>query len=983
MNPQIPSSHHLTHSCLGFLIICGIVKCDLLSKRHLSPIFEEPMRKFSLLILFLVVAMGSVKAQVLSVTPVFPKENDTITIVYNAKLGNAALVGVSQVYAHTGVITNLSTSGSDWKHVVGTWGTADNRTKMTYMGTDLWKIKYHVKDFYSQGGAFSGSEVIYQLAFVFRNADGTKVGRSAAGTDIFTPIYSTGLAAKFTLPETRDNIISGSSTQKIEVWSSRICDIALILNGDTLRKSSSQDSFQASLSNWKVGKNVLVFSANYSTFKAYDTIVFTVNPTVVQASLPANMKQGVNYLDDSTVLLALFAPYKNYVYVIGDFNKWGTDTAYFMNFSSTDNIWWKRIGGLKKGVEYGFQYWVDGKVRVADPFAELLLSEWDDSYIPAANYPKLKLYPKNKTQGWVGVLQTAQTPYAWSKINFQRPDKDRLVIYECLTRDFTKAQTFKAIQDTLQYLKRLGITALQLMPVCEFEGNLSWGYNPASHMAIDKYYGTRDAFKSLIDACHQNGIAVILDVVYNHAFGSAAVTNLYWDGATGKPAGNSPYLNVDAKHPFNVGYDFNHESAATKYYTKRTLTYLLEEFRVDGFRFDLSKGMTQTNSGTDAGKMSAYDQSRIDILSDYNNTVQAISPGAYTILEHFADNSEEQVLQAKGMMLWGNGNYNVNEAVMGFTNNDFGYGIDAQKRGWSNRHLIGYAVSHDEERMAYKSKAFGNVVAGHNVKTPAIYIPRVAMAYGFVMATPGPKMIWQFDELAYDYSINTCEDGVTIQDGCRLSNKPVRWDYWTADATRRKTYYKIAAINHLKLNELGFYKPTSYVFSSGGSFKKLNLNHVDLNTVVIGNFDVSSSSSSVTFPHTGTWYDYMTGDSLVVSTSSLAITLAAGDWKVYLDKNIKNPYINQWKALASVTGQVKMGHCTLVPNPAKGGFAIVANGIELGQGSVQVIDMAGRVGYLGHLIVGERVNIDQLQAGHYVVVVESAVGNYRSHLVVE
>lgn len=933
-------------------------------------------------LLFLAVAV-KLQGQVLTVSPVFPKETDTVTIVYNAKLGNGALVGASQVYAHTGVITTASTSGSDWKHVVGTWGTADNRTKMTYLGNDLWKIRFHVKDFYSQGGAFGASEVVLQMAFVFRNTDGSKVGRSAAGTDIFTPVYSTGLAAKFTLPETRDNIISGSSTQKIEVWSSRVCDIALLLNGDTLRKSSTQDSFQASISNWKVGKNVLAFAAKYTTYTAFDTLYFTVNPTVVQASLPANMKQGVNYLDDSTVLLALYAPYKNYVYVIGDFNNWGTDTAYFMNFSSSDNIWWKRIGGLKKGVEYGFQYWVDGKVRVADPFAELLLSEWDDVYIPAANYPKLKLYPKNKTQGWVGVLQTAQTPYGWSKVNFQRPDKDRLVIYECLTRDFTKAQTFKAIQDTLQYLKRLGITALQLMPVCEFEGNLSWGYNTASHMAIDKYYGTRDALKSLVDACHQNGIAVILDVVYNHAFGSAAVTNLYWDAATGKPAGNSPYLNVDAKHPFNVGYDFNHESLATKYYTKRTLTYLLEEFHVDGFRFDLSKGMTQTYSGTDAGKMSAYDQSRIDILSDYNNTIQAVSPGAYTILEHFADNSEEQVLQAKGMMLWGNGNYNVNEAVMGFSSNDFGWAIDASKRGWSNRHLVGYAVSHDEERMAYKSKTFGNVVAGYSVKTSPIYIPRVAMAYGFVLATPGPKMIWQFDELAYDYSINTCEDGVTVQDACRLANKPVRWDYWTADAARRKTYYKIAAINYLKATQLGVAKPTNYFFSSGGFFKKINLNHSDLNTVLIGNFDVSSSSSSVTFPHTGWWYDYMSGDSLQVTAASQVIGLSAGDWKVYLDKKVVNPYISQWKPTALVKDvQVNQG-CMVMPNPTKLGFELVVNDERVVDGELKVTDMAGRQVYAGRWLAGQRISTSDWRSGHYIVVMSSDQGVYRSHLVVE
>jgi hypothetical protein len=411
---------------------------------------------------------------------------------------------------------------------------------------------------------------------------------------------------------------------------------------------------------------------------------------------------------------------------------------------------------------------------------------------------------------------------------------------------------------------------------------------------------------------------------------------------------------------------------------------LLEEFHVDGFRFDLSKGMTQTNSGTDAGKMSAYDQSRIDILSDYNNTVQAVSPGAYTILEHFADNSEEQVLQAKGMMLWGNGNYNVNEAMMGFSNNDFGWGIDASKRGWSNRHLIGYALSHDEERMAYKAKNFGNVVAGYSIKTSPIYVPRVAMAYGFVLATPGPKMIWQFDELAYDYSINTCEDGVTVQDACRLANKPVRWDYWTADAARRKTYYKIAAINHLKATQLGVAKPTTYFFNSGGFFKKLNLNHVDLNTVVIGNFDASSSSSSVTFPHTGWWYDYMSGDSLQVAGASQAITLAAGDWKVYLDKKVSNPYLSQWKATASVKDDLRVNRCEVMPNPVQGSFEVkLTGGSGVERGQIAVMDMAGRTVYEGVWNAGDRIATTQWQAGNYWLLLNTSCGIFRSHLVVE
>ena len=154
-------------------------------------------------------------------------------------------------------------------------------------------------------------------------------------------------------------------------------------------------------------------------------------------------------------------------------------------------------------------------------------------------------------------------------------------------------------------------------------------------------------------------------------------------------------------------------------------------------------------------------------------------------------------------------------------------------------------------------------------------------------------MIWQFDELAYDYSINTCEDGVTVQDGCRLSNKPVRWDYWTSDAVRRKNQFKIASIAQLKGNYTEVSSPNSYNFSSGGNYKILTLNHSNMNTVVIGNFDVTSSSASVGFARTGYWYNYLTGDSIKVSGASMVVTLAAGEYRVYTDKKIANPYAKQ------------------------------------------------------------------------------------------
>ena len=130
------------------------------------------------------------------------------------------------------------------------------------------------------------------------------------------------------------------------------------------------------------------------------------------------------------------------------------------------------------------------------------------------------------------------------------------MIYELMLRDFLQDHSYTSLIDTLDYFERLGINAIELMPIQEFEGNQSWGYNPSFHMAVDKYYGTRDQLRTFIDSAHARGIAVILDVVFNHAFSQSPLAQLYWDEANFRPAANNPWLNVTARHPFNVGYDF-------------------------------------------------------------------------------------------------------------------------------------------------------------------------------------------------------------------------------------------------------------------------------------------------------------------------------------------------------------------------------------------------------------------------------------------
>ena len=97
------------------------------------------MKRKSFLIVFMVIA-HILKAQILSITPAFPSQNDTVTVIYDASEGNGALVGYTPVYAHAGLITNQSTSPTDWKHVQGNWGTADPNVVMTPLGNNLHKI---------------------------------------------------------------------------------------------------------------------------------------------------------------------------------------------------------------------------------------------------------------------------------------------------------------------------------------------------------------------------------------------------------------------------------------------------------------------------------------------------------------------------------------------------------------------------------------------------------------------------------------------------------------------------------------------------------------------------------------------------------------------------------------------------------------------------------------------------------------------------
>ncbi|WPV00127.1 alpha-amylase family glycosyl hydrolase [Mucilaginibacter sp. cycad4] len=594
-------------------------------------------------------------------------------------------------------------------------------------------------------------------------------------------------------------------------------------------------------------------------------------------ALPAGAKDGVTFINSGkSVIFNLYAPGKKSVSVIGDFNSWDTnDTKAVMNNTPDGKRWWVQIDNIDPATEYGYQFYIDKSLKVADPYTEKVLDPDNDSYISSDTYPSLKKYPTGKTTGNVSVFQANQPAYNWKNASFTRPDKKNLVVYELLVRDFIDAHNYQTLTDTLKYLSNLGVNAIELMPFNEFEGNLSWGYNPSFYFAPDKYYGTKNALKAFIDECHSRGIAVIQDMVLNHSFGQSPMVQMYFNTAAGKPAANNPWYNVDPTHPYNVGYQFNHESADTKYFVKNVLKFWMTEYKIDGFRFDLSKGFTQVNYGTSdaaVGPWGQYDASRVAIWKDYNNYIKSIdNNNFYVILEHFAANQEEKELAGEGMMLWNNLNYNANEATMGWLTNSNFQGLFYDQHTFTQPYnLVSYFESHDEERLQFKNESYGNAVGSYNVKDKNTGLAREEMAAAFLFSVPGPKMLWQFGELGYD---------VSIDQGGRTSNKPIYWNYNT-DPNRRHLYSIYSKMIKMKEKNAVF-ASTNYTYSLGGAIKTIQLKDVSANVEVVGNFDVVPQTGSISFPATGTWYDNISKTSISVTSLPYSMTLQPGEYHVY------------------------------------------------------------------------------------------------------
>jgi len=897
-----------------------------------------------ILIFFLVYQIGI--TQIIQISPAFPTVNDIVTIHYDATQGNGELVGVSPVYTHTGIITQ-SGLPSSWSFVQGNWGQADTNALMTDLGNNIHKIVIDIDQYYG----FPNGTNVAKLAFVFRNHDGSLEGKTANMGDILYPIYpiNGGFQAAIFKPYS-DLLVNINDTIFFSGQSNSDATLQLFDNGVLIADTVNTTLLEKDIIVNSSGDHQIILVADDGSSVLRDTVNYVVIPALNLVDPPSGLVDGINYINDSTVTLKFYAPEKTTVNLIGDHNNWMVNSSSFMSLSTDSSYWWKTISGLSPGGKYTYQYLVDGVNKIADPLSPLILDPNNDANIGSFNYPNPVPYPSNYTSGFVTVIEPGKTAYNWTNNNFTAPENKDLIIYELLVRDFVSTHSYQTLIDTLDYLAELGVNAIELMPPGEFENNESWGYNPSFHMALDKYYGTPDHFKAFIDSCHGRGIAVINDIVFNQAFGQSPMVNLYWDGLNNRPAANNPWFNEVCPHPpYCWGYDFDHSSEATQNFIDRVNHYWLDEYHLDGFRFDYTKGFSNNSNN--------YDNDRINLLKRMADTIWSKHPNSYVILEHWADNNEEKILANYGMILWGNVTHGYQESGMGYpSNSDLSWGI-YKNRGWNEPNLLSYMESHDEERIMYKNITYGNSNGSQNAKNPIMALERTEALAALMLTTPGPKMIWQFGELGYDISIDYI---------CRTCNKPILWNYFTENS--RKRLYDVYKASIELRNSHPVFTGDDFTYSLNGSVKSLKLNDPSMNAVVIVNIDVNPQDKTIDFQHNGWWYEYFSGDSIQINGTSI-ISLDPGDYKVFTDLKLNKPEI--LNTLGFNEYEIANWDVNIFPNPSRDFLNITINGSKSKDIKYTIMNTLGKIMFqeIGTSKLYQ-IDIKNLSTGNYFLILE-------------
>ena len=833
-----------------------------------------------------------------SVNPSSFYEDETITVTVSGI--DPTIWGVSDVYLWAWYYKNGVQQGDSPNN--GTWDNSSEVQKLNANSDGTFSISFIPKDFFDDSN-------ISRMGMLLKAKDGTGDKKTQDYLHYVGKVQVSILNPAFNPVSVPAGGSISVSAQMMSSGAIQAGDFEIYFNDNLISSGQGYPTFNQNISGINEDGELKVKGTPFGQTDFGESVIDIYLDREIQfTAMDNNLVDGVNYSNNNNnITLVLDAPGKEYVYVVGSFNNYLQDENFLMKRDPNNGKFWLEISGLSQQEIYTYQFWaydsnpLEGSpylIKTADPYSTLVLSPYDDDYIPDVSYPNLPEYPEGQERE-VSVLRSEKPTYNWQVTNFQKPEKEDLVIYEVLVRDFDENRNFQDLIDRIDYFKNLNINAIQLMPIMEFDGNESWGYNTSFHMALDKFYGTEEKFKELVDTFHSNGIAVILDLALNHATGRCPSVRLWMsddnNDGWGDPNEVNPYFNTIATHSYSVYSDFNHQAEITQRFTKRVIKHWIEEYKIDGFRWDLTKGFTQNCGPNDDGCTNSYQADRVAILKEYADYSWSLDPNHYVIFEHLGGDTEEsewanyKLNEGKGIMMWGKMTNPYNQLSMGFSSDANIERMRPESRGFNGKRLVGYTESHDEERLMYRNLQYGNSSnSNHNIKNLNTALSRMSAIGAVSLLIPGPKMIWHFGELGMQQSLNTCQDG-SVGD-CKLDTKPQpQWEEnWLNIAQRRQIYDDWSKINDLKINN-DVFKANSAIspHNNNNLLQRIyiwddNLPNTSLkNVVILANFDVTTQNFISDFPYTGVWYNLMDNTTFQVNNTNQQISLNPGEFKIF------------------------------------------------------------------------------------------------------
>jgi 1,4-alpha-glucan branching enzyme len=540
----------------------------------------------------------------------------------------------------------------------------------------------------------------------------------------------------------------------------------------------------------------------------------------------------------------LFAPYNKEAALIGSFSDWEN-----IPMTKDDRGYFRTKIELEDG-EHLYKF----RVRSKSWFVEE--DEWLDVVDPYATDID------NPTQNAVVRIKEGQKlvdTYVWQHDDKPLSADCELVIYEMHVGDFSGGEDdpyargkYKHVVEKLDYLCELGVNAIELMPVKEYPGDHSWGYNPRHFFATESSYGSTDELKNLIDECHGKGIRVIMDGIYNHSEAEAPLTQIdhdYWYHHEPRDPDNNWGPEFNYEH-----YDENLETYPARKFVGDAIRFWIEEYHIDGIRFDAAR------------QIANYDF--MHWIVDEAKQTANMKP-FITIAEHIPETTSITNVDGPMDSCWHESFYHaIKNHVCGdrFDLEELESVLDCKRQGFMGAvNVVNYLTNHDHDRLM--------VELGNREIFDEAAFKRVKLAVALLMTAVGIPMVWMGEEFG-EYKAKTPESA------------KIDWTLLENDLNRGLfDYYK--GLIHLRKENHALYTENIDFFWEDPESKVLaytRWNGEGSRVVVVANFSDNYLAGYQVphFPENGTWHEW-TGDYDIESgDDNITIDLPEYEAKVFV-----------------------------------------------------------------------------------------------------